>query len=131
MIDHYTLLVSDYERAKAFYLAALKPLGYELVMEITREQMPDLPFEKGCGMGPEGKPCLWLRPSDSIAPTHIAFLAPNHQSVQAFHAAALAAGAKDHGGPGLRPHYHPNYYAAFVLDADGYNIEAVCHTPQG
>jgi catechol 2,3-dioxygenase-like lactoylglutathione lyase family enzyme len=127
MIDHYTLLVSDYARSKAFYLKALAPLGFELVMEITRDQIPDLPFEKSCGIGAGGKPDLWLRPSESLAPTHLAFAATSRLVVRAFHAAALAAGARDHGAPGERPHYHPGYYGAFVLDPDGYNVEAVCH----
>lgn len=132
MIDHYTLLVSDIEQAKAFYLAALAPLGYELVMEITREMYAELPVEKTCGLGVKGKPDLWLRPTtDALAPTHIAFRAEDHAQVDAFHAAALAAGATDHGAPGPRPHYHAAYYGAFVLDADGNNVEAVCHAPQG
>ena len=128
MIDHLTLLVSTYERSLDFYLSALKPLGYTLVMEVTRETIPDLPFEKLGGLGAGGKPDLWLRPTDgTIAPTHIAFVANSRDDVDAFFAAAIAAGAQDHGAPGLRPHYHPNYYAAFVLDPDGYNVEAVCH----
>lgn len=128
MIDHYTLLVSDYETSKAFYLAALKPLGYALVMELTREQIPELPCEKTCGLGIAGKPDFWLRPTDAkIEPTHIAFSAKTHAEVDAFHAACIAAGARDHGAPGPRPRYHPGYYGAFALDRDGYNIEAVCH----
>jgi catechol 2,3-dioxygenase-like lactoylglutathione lyase family enzyme len=130
MIDHLTLLVSHYERSRDFYLSALKPLGYALVMEVTREMIPDLPFEKSGGLGVDGKPDLWLRPADgTIAPTHIAFVAHSRDEVDAFHAAAIAMGARDHGAPGLRPHYHPNYYGAFVLDLDGYNVEAVCHGP--
>lgn len=131
MIDHYTLLVSDYERSKAFYLAALAPLGYVAVMTVTRARLPSLPFPESCGLGAQGKPDLWLRPAmgGPIAPTHIAFRAESRAAVDAFHAAALAAGATDHGAPGLRPHYHPNYYGAFVLDPDGYNVEAVIHTP--
>ena len=130
MIDHYTLLVGDVERAKDFYLAALGPLGYEVVMEITREMIPDLPFPKSYGLGVKGKPDLWLRPADGpVAPTHIAFRAESREAVDAFHAAALAAGGTDHGPPGVRAHYHPSYYGAFVLDADGYNVEAVCHAP--
>ena len=129
MLDHITLLVRNYEASKTFYLAALKPLHYELVMEVSREQIPDLPFERGGGFGAGGKPDLWLRPSDSIAATHVAFTAADRATVDAFYEAAMAAGAKDHGKPGLRPHYHPNYYGAFVIDPDGYNLEVVCHTP--
>ncbi|MBX3272999.1 MAG: VOC family protein [Sandaracinaceae bacterium] len=131
MIDHLTLLVSDYERSKAFYLAALAPLGYELVMEVTREMIPTLPFPKSCGLGVGGKPDLWLRPeAGTLAPTHVAFRASSRAAVDAFHAAALAAGGVDHGAPGPRPQYHRGYYGAFVLDPDGYNVEAVIHTPE-
>jgi len=129
MIDHYTLVVSDYAKSKAFYLAALAPLGVELVMTLTPEMVPELPFPECCGIGAGGKPSLWIRPGDSVTPTHIAFVAPNRDAVDAFHAAALAAGGTDHGAPGLREHYHPTYYGAFVLDPDGYNVEAVCHAP--
>jgi catechol 2,3-dioxygenase-like lactoylglutathione lyase family enzyme len=127
MIDHITLLVRDYQKSKAFYLAALQPLGYETVMEVTRAMIPDLPFERAGGFGVGGKPDLWIRPSDSVTPTHIAFGVDQRATVDAFHRAALAAGAEDHGAPGLRPHYHPDYYGAFVLDPDGYNLEVVCH----
>jgi len=129
MIDHVTLLVSDFRRSLDFYTAALAPLGYALVMEITREQIPDLPFSAGAGLGVRGKPDLWLRDAagQAITPTHLAIAAPDREAVRAFHAAALAAGGRDHGAPGLRPHYHADYYGAFVLDPDGYNLEAVCH----
>lgn len=130
MLDHITLLVSDYDRSKAFYLKALAPLGFELIMELTREQVPSLPCEKTMGMGISGKPELWLRTVDEeVRPTHLAFRARNRAEVHAFYDAALAAGGTDHGAPGLRAHYHPTYYGAFVLDPDGYNIEAVCHAP--
>jgi len=130
MIDHYTLLTADYTRAKEFYLQALGPLGYAVVMEVTRAQIPELPFDEACGLGAGGKPDLWIRPSSGVAPTHIAFAAESRKQVDAFHAAALTAGAKDNGAPGLRPMYHPNYYGAFVLDPDGYNLEVVCHRPE-
>lgn len=127
MIDHYTLLVRDYARSKAFYAAALESLGYGLVMELTREQVPSLGVPATCGFGADA-PKLWLAPNEGeIAPTHIAFTAKSRAEVDAFHAAALAAGATDNGPPGVRAHYHPSYYGAFVLDPDGYNIEAVCH----
>lgn len=131
MIDHITLLVSDYTRSRDFYLAALEPLGYAKVMEFTREQVPGLPCAITGGLGVGGKPDLWLRPTEGgpLAPTHIALHCATRAEVDAFHAAALAAGAEDHGAPGLRPQYHPNYYGAFVLDPDGYNLEAVCHAP--
>lgn len=128
MIDHLTILVSDLQRSLDFYLAALGPLGYGLVMELTREQIPDLPFERCAGLGVGGKPDFWVRPSEApIAPTHVAFAAPDRAAVDAFHRAALEAGATDNGAPGPRPHYHPGYYGGFVLDPDGYNVEAVIH----
>lgn len=131
MIDHLTIVVSDYERSKAFYLAALAPIGFVKVMELTREQIPVLPVAATIGIGPGGKPELWLRPqSEPITSVHIALRADDRASVDAFHRAALEAGAKDNGPPGLRPHYHANYYGAFVLDPDGHNIEAVCHAPK-
>lgn len=130
MIDHLTIVVSDYERSKAFYIAALAPLGYEVVMELTREMIPQLPVDATIGLGIGGKPTVWLRGAEgAVTPTHIALSAKDRATVEAFHAAALEAGAKDHGGPGLRAHYHPDYYGAFVLDPDGYNLEAVCHDP--
>jgi catechol 2,3-dioxygenase-like lactoylglutathione lyase family enzyme len=128
MIDHVSLLVSDYAASRDFFLAALGPLGYELVMELTREKYPSLQCSVTGGLGVRGKPDLWLRANEGpIAPTHVAFRAVNRLAVDAFHSAALAAGARDNGPPGLRPLYHPNYYGAFVLGPDGYNVEAVCH----
>ncbi len=128
MIDHVTVLVSNGERAKAMYTKALRPLGYEMVMELTRAQVPELPAPWFGGLGVAGKPDLWLRQSDqAISHTHIAFRAESRKAVDTFYEAALAAGFKDNGKPGLREDYHPNYYAAFVSDADGHNIEAVCH----
>jgi catechol 2,3-dioxygenase-like lactoylglutathione lyase family enzyme len=123
MIDHVGLSVSDFQVSKAFYLAALAPLGYELVME-TAEAGP------AAGIGAGGKPDFWIADGGPTTPhTHIAFRARDRATVRAFHKAALAAGARDNGAPGLRPEYHPNYYGAFVLDPDGHNVEAVCHDP--
>jgi catechol 2,3-dioxygenase-like lactoylglutathione lyase family enzyme len=120
MLDHLTLKVRDLSKAKAFFSAALKPLGYATQME----------FEGYAGLGEPGKPDLWLRQApDEVTPTHVAFTARDRRMVDAFHQAALAAGGKDNGEPGVRADYHPTYYAAFVLDADGHNIEAVCHAP--
>ena len=124
MLDHTGFPVSDYARSKAFYLQALAPLGYALVMEVQQDEN-DSP---AAGVG--GKPDLWIGGEGGLQrPINIAIAAPNRTAVDAFHRAALAAGGKDNGAPGLRPHYHPNYYAAFVLDPDGHNIEAVCHAP--
>lgn len=122
MLDHITLAVRDYEKAKRFFGSALKPLGYEVAME----------FEGFCGFGVGGKPDFWIAGQDAqhpVAAMHVAFSAPDHKAVDAFYRAALASGAKDNGAPGLRADYHPNYYGAFVLDEDGHNIEAVCHKP--
>lgn len=126
LIDHVTVMVSDYERSKRFYEQALAPLGVTLVME----------FGTAAGFG-RGKPDLWIGkgPTDfqkaehlaTITPTHVALAAKSRDEVDGFYKAALAAGGVDHGAPGLRPHYHANYYGAFVLDPDGHNIEAVFH----
>jgi catechol 2,3-dioxygenase-like lactoylglutathione lyase family enzyme len=118
MIDHFMLKVRDYQKSKQFYLAALKPLGYELVME----------FGEGGGLGAGGKPDFWIgRDAAPTSPVHFAFHADQRRLVDAFYEAAIQAGGKDNGKPGLRPDYHPNYYGAFVIDPDGHNVEAVCH----
>ena len=128
MIDHVGFSVSDYERAKAFYTQALAPLGYTLIMEVPADKT-----EAGfaaVGMGADKKPDLWFAGEGKLErPVHIAIVAKDRASVDAFYRAALAAGGRDNGPPGLRPQYHPNYYAAFVLDPDGHNIEAVCNAP--
>ena len=126
MLDHAGFPVSDYARSKAFYLQALAPLGYVLIMEVQQDEN-DSP---AAGFGVGGKPDFWIGGEGGLQrPIHIAIAAQNRAAVDAFYRSALAAGGKDNGAPGLRPHYHPNYYAAFVLDPDGHNIEAVCHTP--
>lgn len=120
MIDHIILTVSDYDASREFYLAALAPLRYEIVME----------FGKACGFGVDGKPDFWIRQEEAVRPpVHVAFASSDRPGVDAFYAAAMAAGGRDNGRPGLRPDYHPNYYGAFVLDPDGNNMEAVCHRP--
>ncbi len=126
MIDHVGFSVSDYARAKAFYEKALAPLGYALVMEVGPPQNE----QPAAGFGSGGKPDFWIGGDGKPGkPVHIAILAKDRQTVDAFHRAALAAGGKDNGAPGVRPHYHASYYGAFVLDPDGHNIEAVCHAP--
>ena len=128
MIDHLGFGVGDYARAKAFYAAALAPLDYVLVMEVTPEQGESGKAAAGFGAG--GKPDFWIGDDGATTPpAHIAVTAPTRGAVDAFYAAALAAGGTDNGAPGLRPQYHTDYYAAFVRDADGHNIEAVCHSP--
>jgi catechol 2,3-dioxygenase-like lactoylglutathione lyase family enzyme len=121
VIDHVSLNVSDFAASRAFYVAALAPLGIGVQMELEGF---------GAGFGVPGKPFFWIAGRPPVSgPTHVAFHCEERAPVDAFHAAALAAGGRDNGAPGLRPHYHASYYAAFVLDADGNNIEAVCHTP--
>jgi catechol 2,3-dioxygenase-like lactoylglutathione lyase family enzyme len=127
MIDHLGIEVGDLARARAFYLAALAPLGYEVVYDF---EAPD--GGKYCGLGAGGKPDFWLGATggQKATPVHIAFAAADRAQVRAFYDAAIKAGAADNGKPGLREHYHPHYYGAFVRDADGNNIEAVCHEPE-
>jgi catechol 2,3-dioxygenase-like lactoylglutathione lyase family enzyme len=127
MIDHLTILVSDYRRSLGFYLQALKPLGYAMTLQLDDVSFPELPAAFFAGLGVGGKADLWLRPSKTVVPTHVAFRAESRAAVDAFYEQALAAGATPNGAPGLRKEYHPGYYAAFVLDPDGYNLEAVCH----
>lgn len=124
MIDHTGVNCSAFNISKAFYQRALAPLGYEVVMEY------EIPSGGAAGFGEKGKPDFWLgQGTPQKPPIHIALRAANRKVVDAFYQAALAAGGKDNGPPGLRPQYHPNYYGAFVLDPDGHNIEAVCHEP--
>jgi catechol 2,3-dioxygenase-like lactoylglutathione lyase family enzyme len=123
VIDHAGLEVRDFETSRAFYEAALEPLGFSLQIDFADRF-------KAIGLGIPGKPSFWIRESGEVsAPLHIAFHATDRDRVDRFHEAALAAGGRDNGPPGLREHYHPTYYGAFVLDPDGNNVEAVCHTP--
>jgi catechol 2,3-dioxygenase-like lactoylglutathione lyase family enzyme len=127
ILDHISLTVSQYARSVAFYERALAPLGITKIME----------FGEACGFGTNGKPDFWIGGGRAafqtaeqltvITPLHVAFVAKDRAAVDAFHRAALEAGGKDNGAPGIRAHYHPNYYGAFVLDPDGHNIEAVVH----
>jgi catechol 2,3-dioxygenase-like lactoylglutathione lyase family enzyme len=129
MIDHITLTVTDYPRSKAFYEKALAPLGIKLIAQ----------YGVYAGFGLQSNPFFWIgaKAPDfwtavhkaGVSPTHVAFNAKDRASVDAFYAAGIAAGAKDNGPPGPRALYHPHYYGAFVLDPDGNNIEAVCHSP--
>ena len=128
MIDHVGFPVSDYARSKTFYEKALSPLGYLVIMEVQQNEHD----AKACGFGfgPSGKPDFWIGGEGGLdRAVHIAIAAKDRAAVDAFYRAAMAAGGKDNGAPGLRPHYHANYYGAFVLDPDGHNIEAVCHAP--
>jgi len=127
MIDHTGISVKDFEASKAFYDKALGAIGATLLYMVPEQ------FTGGVKVGGYGreKPDFWLHEGSDTGPgRHYAFLARNRAEVDAFHAAAMAAGGKDNGAPGLRPHYHPDYYGAFVFDLDGNNIEAVCHKPE-
>ena len=128
MIDHLGFAVRDIEKAKAFYLKAFAPLGIELLVEVTPEQSG---ADAHLGFGANGKPFFWIGTGKAVeGPVHIALTAPNRATVDSFYKAALAAGGRDNGAPGIRAYYHPNYYGAFVFDLDGHNIEAVCHLPE-
>jgi catechol 2,3-dioxygenase-like lactoylglutathione lyase family enzyme len=120
MLDHIGIAVSDVAASIAFYEKALGPLGYKVLMH----------FPQAAGFGRDGKPDFWIGQGATGGHAHIAF-ATDRKAVDGFHAAAIAAGGTDNGPPGIRAHYHPNYYGAFVKDPDGHNIEAVCHTAPG
>jgi catechol 2,3-dioxygenase-like lactoylglutathione lyase family enzyme len=128
MIDHIGFAVSDIEHSKAFYVKALKPLGISVIAEVSAEQTG---ADAHAGFGNDNKAFFWIgsggKPKGG---THVAFAAPTRADVDSFYHAALGAGGRDNGPPGLRPHYHPDHYAAFVFDPDGNNIEAACRRPE-
>jgi len=135
MLDHIGIRPRDFESSQRFYDAALLPLGIVTVMEVRPEESGGY---RGVGYGNGGKPFFWLSGDSRHVPvdgsretgTHIAFAAENRAAVDSFYAAAMAHGGRDNGPPGVRAHYHPAYYAAFVIDPDGFNVEAVCQTPE-
>jgi catechol 2,3-dioxygenase-like lactoylglutathione lyase family enzyme len=125
MIDHTGVAVSDFNQSKAFYSQALAAIGYSLLMELPASVTGHADV---AGFGEAPKPDFWINSgSPNKPPVHVAFRVASRAMVDAFYKAALAAGGRDNGAPGIRAHYHPNYYGAFVLDPDGHNIEAVCH----
>jgi catechol 2,3-dioxygenase-like lactoylglutathione lyase family enzyme len=127
MLDHTGIAVSDWTQSKRFYTEALQALGIGILMQVSAEQTG---ADAHAGFGKNGKAFFWIGNGPRIrGPTHFAFAADSRAAVDAFHRAALAAGGKDNGAPGIREYYHPNYYGAFVLDPDGNNVEAVCHAP--
>ena len=135
MIDHIGMNIADFNRSKAFYDAALAPLQIAVVMQVTAEESghsATVGYGKTADSGDiqAGKPTFWIAQEPPLGnQLHVAFVADSRAEVDAFWIAATAAGGRDNGRPGIREHYHPNYYAAFVLDPDGHNIEAVCHRP--
>lgn len=129
MLDHVGFAVADAERSRAFYEQALAPLGIGLIKSVP----PDKTEANGTahGFGSDGKPFFWVGDNERVGEgTHVAFTAASRSVVDAFYRAAISAGGRDNGAPGIRAHYHPNYYGAFVLDPDGMNVEAVCHRPE-
>jgi hypothetical protein len=128
MIDHLGFSVRNHAESKAFYLAALAPLGIGVMMSVSKEESGG-PSDY-TGFGSNDKPYFWI--GEGTVPgaggMHLAFVAQTRAQVDAFYRAAIAGGAKDNGAPGIRAHYHPNYYGAFVIDLNGVNLEAVCHT---
>ena len=128
MLDHITFGVTDFDRSRAFYDAAFAPLGVSRLFDVPREHSDGV---RATGYGDQ-RPWFWLAEQNATrGKLHIALRAASRLDVNAFHAAALAAGGTNNGPPGLRPHYHASYYGAFVLDPDGHNIEAVCHSQEG
>jgi catechol 2,3-dioxygenase-like lactoylglutathione lyase family enzyme len=127
MIDHTGITVSDFARSREFYRQALAPIGYGLLMELPAAVTGAADM---AGFGEPPKPDFWIGSgTPNKPPIHIAFRVGSRKLVDAFFQAAMAAGGRDNGAPGVRPHYHPHYYGAFILDPDGHNIEAVCHDP--
>jgi catechol 2,3-dioxygenase-like lactoylglutathione lyase family enzyme len=117
MIDHIGLRTRQFDALVRFYEATLAPLGWTKLMA----------FESSAGFGRDGSPVLWIGAGQAPSSVHLAITSTSREAVDAFHAAALAAGGSDNGKPGLRAEYHPNYYGAFIIDLDGNNLEAVCH----
>jgi catechol 2,3-dioxygenase-like lactoylglutathione lyase family enzyme len=138
MLDHVSIKVRVFARSRDFYRTALAPLGYSLLMEFPENGPPQY---AGFGVGGKsvvfhpqqpagsGNPDFWISQGEQVAPVHFAFVCQDRKMVDAFHTAALKAGGKDNGAPGVRTEYHPTYYGAFILDPDGNNVEAVCHKP--
>ena len=119
MIDHIKIYVNDIEESKEFYLKALEPIHYKLMVDMSEY--------KAVGLGSEGVPSTWLHGTGCKQPTHIAWTAETREQVDVFHKAAVEAGGKDNGAPGIREEYHKDYYGAFIIDPNGHNIEVVCH----
>ena len=131
MLDHVGFAVSNIARSRAFYEAALEPIGLSLMMEIPAEQNAQGGGGTALGFGTPENPFFWIADNQRVGEgTHIAFRVESRALVDVFYQAAIEAGGRDNGAPGLRTRYHPNYYAAFVFDPDGFNVEAVCHAAE-
>lgn len=131
MIDHLSTYATDFPATKRFYAEALASLGYGRQHEMVATWDTDFPERRACSFGPQGRSVFWvIETRQDVTPRHIAFAASDRAAVRAFHAAALEAGGRDDGAPGLRPHYHEHYYGSFVLDPDGNGVEAVCHATE-
>jgi len=128
VIDHTGVVASDFQKSKTFYASALAAIGYQLIAEFPASVTGHTDV---AGFGEPPKPDFWVsQGTPNNPPVHVAFRVGTRSLVDDFYKAAIAAGGRDNGAPGLRPHYHPDYYGAFVLDPDGHNIEAVCHLPE-
>ncbi|HEB90317.1 MAG TPA: VOC family protein [Deltaproteobacteria bacterium] len=131
MIDHLSSYTTDFPAAKAFYDAGLGSLGYAIQAEMIASWDPEFPDRRMCAWGPSGRAVFWLiEVKEAVGPRHVAFSAPDRAAVDAFYEALIEAGGRDHGAPGIRATYHPDYYGAFVLDPDDNNVEACCHAPE-
>jgi len=130
MIDHISSYTTDFPAARTFYEAVLGSLGYAIQVEMVTDWDSDFPERRCCAWGPSGNTTFWvIETRETVSPRHIAFSAPNRAAVDDFYKAAIGAGGRDHGAPGVRAVYHADYYGAFVLDSDDNNVEAVCHKP--
>lgn len=130
MIDHLSTYATDFDRSAAFYEVVMDVLGYSVQKSLEFPEDPDLPGRRSRAWGPEFRPIFWvIEVKAAYTPRHIALTAPDRATVDRFYAAGLAAGGRDHGEPGVRAIYHPNYYGGFLLDPDDNNLEAVCHFP--
>lgn len=131
MIDHLSTYARDYLKTKNFYAAVFSELGFGLQTEMIATWNKYFPTQRMCAFGPESKPVFWvIEVKEAYTPRHVAFTASSRAEVDAFYKAALALGAEGNGEPGLRPQYHEHFYGAFVIDPDGNNAEAICHSPE-
>lgn len=128
MIDHMSTYATDFLKTKSFYQAAFSALGYKVLAEFTASDNQDWPSQRICAFGAGEKAAFWvIEIKENYTPRHVAFAAASRSAVDEFYKLGLENGGRDNGKPGLRPHYHEDYYGAFVIDPDGNDVEAVCH----